>query len=81
MAWTIDRAKSFGPTGIVGPGKWIGGGNTKAQWATRMLRGVSHYIPIISLIFFRVGLTSLLASVGGVAVCGASYEIALSHMR
>ena len=25
VAWRIDQAKSFGPTGIVGLGKWIGG--------------------------------------------------------
>ena len=44
VARRIDRGKGFRPTGIMGPSKWIGG-RTKAQWATRMPKGVSHYIP------------------------------------
>ena len=61
-----------GPTGIVGSSQIRGGGRTRPNWATQPLRLTHLIYPLISPIFLRVGLTSLLVFSGNVASRDAS---------
>ena len=55
----IDRAKSNGPTHIVGLGKRLGG-RTKAQWVTQPLKGGSPYIGEFFVSFLPCGTIAFL---------------------
>ena len=71
MARRMVRAKSFGPTGIVGPSNRLRGG-TKAQWATQSDISLSSYTGDHFGNFLPCGTKFFFMFLGNLVACGAS---------
>ena len=71
VACRIDRANSIGPTSIMGPRVKLRGAVLRPNGRHKALTPSSLIYPRISLLFFHVGLMTLLVFVGNVATSGA----------